>query len=56
MTPAGDMLNTFLYSAMTENIYMTICHGKVVYKNGVLLTIDEEKAKYEVKKRSLKLI
>ena len=56
MTPAGDMLNTFLYSAMTENIYMTICRGKVVYKNGVLLTIDEEKAKYEVNKRSLNII
>ncbi len=56
LTPAGDMLNAFLYSAMAENVYMTICHGKVVYKNGVLLTIDEEKVKYEVNKRSLNLI
>ena len=56
MTPAGDMLNTFVYSALPENIVMTMCRGKEVYRNGEFKTIDMEKAMYEVKTRSRKLI
>jgi hypothetical protein len=34
---------------------MTIVAGKVVYKNGVLLGIDEEKVVHEANKMALKL-
>ena len=56
MTPAGDMLNTFVYSALPENIVLTMCRGKEVYRNGEFKTIDMEKAMYEVKTRSKRLI
>jgi len=56
MTPAGDMLNTFVYSVLPENIVLTMCRGKEVYRNGDFKTIDMEKAMYEVRMRSKKLI
>ena len=56
MTPAGDMLNTFVYSVLPENIVLTMCRGKEVYRNGEFKTIDMEKAMYEVRMRSKKLI
>ena len=56
MTPAGDMLNTFVYSALPENIVLTMCRGKEVYRDGIFKTIDIEKAMYEVKTRSKRLV
>lgn len=56
MTPAGDMLNTFVYSALPENICLTMCRGKTLYRKGEFLTIDIEKVMHEVKTRSKRLL
>lgn len=48
--PYFDPADTFLFSANSSNVCMTMIDGNIVYENGKLLTIDEEKLKYDFTK------
>lgn len=45
MCPAFDMLANLVYSASGAEVVLTMCDGKVVYRDGVWPTIDVEKAR-----------
>ena len=45
MIPHFDLADAFLFSANASNVCMTMVDGKILYENGVLTTIDEEKLK-----------
>lgn len=44
--PYFDLADTFVFSANSSNVCMTMVDGKILYENGVLLTIDEENLKF----------
>jgi 5-methylthioadenosine/S-adenosylhomocysteine deaminase len=48
--PYFDLADAFLFSAGARNVYMTMVDGNILYENGVLLSIDEEKLKYDFSK------
>jgi 5-methylthioadenosine/S-adenosylhomocysteine deaminase len=48
--PYFDLADTFLFSANSSNVCMTMVDGNILYENGELLTIDEEKLKYDFNK------
>ncbi|MDR0885271.1 MAG: amidohydrolase [Clostridiales Family XIII bacterium] len=47
MSPVHDLLSNVVYSASNSLITMTMCDGKILYKDGEYLTLDIEKIKYE---------
>jgi hypothetical protein len=46
--PAHDIPSLLLYSAHGSDVVMTMVDGKILYENGVFLTIDFEKAKFDL--------
>ena len=50
MKPAHNMLVNLIYSANAADIVLTMCDGKVLYKDGEYLTIDVEKTIFECEK------
>lgn len=50
MTPVHDIATNLIYSASGADIVLTMCDGKVLYKDGEYLTIDIEKTKAEVRR------
>lgn len=48
--PYFDLADTFLFAANSANVCLTMVDGKILYENGVLLTIDEEKLKHDFAK------
>lgn len=50
MIPCLDPAALIVYSAGRQDVYMTVCDGKVLYKDGEFLTLDKEKIYYDVKK------
>ena len=44
MQPVHSLLNNLVWSADSGNICLTMCDGKVLYQDGMYLTIDVEKA------------
>ena len=48
LCPVHDMATNLIYSANGSDIVLTMCDGKVLYKDGEYKTIDIEKAKAEV--------
>ncbi len=55
MIPCLDPSALIVYSAGRSDVYMTVCDGKVLYKNGEYLTLDKEKIYYDVKKAVARL-
>lgn len=49
MWPVHDLITNIVYSASGNDIVLTMCDGKVLYKDGEYLTIDVEKAIAESK-------
>ena len=47
--PIYDYCDSFLYSANSSNVVMTMVDGKILYENGDYKTIDIEKIKYQFK-------
>jgi len=43
MRPVHDLVTNVVYSASGSDVVLTMCDGKVVYKDGIYLTIDIEK-------------
>lgn len=50
MLPCLEPAALVVYSAGRADVYMTVCDGKVLYKDGEFLTLDKEKIYYDVKK------
>ena len=48
MCPVHDMATNIVYSANGADVVMTMCDGKVLYKDGAWTTIDVEKAAADV--------
>ena len=55
LTPCHDLLSNILHAATAEDICMTMVDGEVLCEKGICLTIDVERAEYEVKKRAEKI-
>lgn len=47
--PVYDYCDSFLYSANSSNIVMTMVDGKILYENGEYKTLDVEKVKFQFK-------
>lgn len=47
--PATHLLNHLIYSAEGSDVCLTMCDGKVVYRDGEFPTIDLEKVNFEVR-------
>lgn len=48
MWPAHEMLNNVAYSASGSDVLLTMCDGKILYRDGVYKTIDLERVFHEV--------
>lgn len=48
--PMHDLRANIVYSAGSEDVYLTMVDGKIVYQNGEFKTADFEKIKYEAEK------
>ncbi len=48
--PVYNHCDSFLYSANSSNVVMTMVDGNILYENGEYKTIDIEKVKYDFKK------
>lgn len=56
MKPVHNLKNNIVYSANGGDVVLTMCDGKVLYRNGEYLTIDVEKAVYEVEQRTARIL
>lgn len=48
--PYFELADTFLFSSNSSNVCMTMVDGQILYENGELKTIDEEKLKFDFSK------
>ena len=55
LQPIYDEMASIIYSAQSSDICMTMVDGKILYKDGELITLDLEKIIYKVKSFSAKL-
>lgn len=56
MTPSTNLLNNLIYAASGYDTLLTMVDGKVLYENGEYPTIDLERVKYEVSRRTRRII
>lgn len=56
LKPVHSMLDNIVYSAQGSDVEMTICDGKLLYKNGEYYTIDIEKVEFETEKSRLRIL
>jgi 5-methylthioadenosine/S-adenosylhomocysteine deaminase len=56
MCPATSLLNNLVYSAKGSDVVLTMVDGAVLYKEGIWLTIDVEKAKYDTAAATRRII
>lgn len=56
MQPVHAMANNLVYSATGSDIIMTMVDGKVLYNKGEFLTMDAEKAIFQAKKATEKIL
>ncbi|MDR3592359.1 MAG: amidohydrolase [Negativicutes bacterium] len=54
--PRHDRLSLLTYAANAADVDTVLVDGKVLFASGKLTTIDEEKLKYEVQKRGMRLV
>lgn len=47
LQPVHDVLSNIIYSAQSDDICLNMIDGKVVYKDGLVLTLDTEKVIYQ---------
>lgn len=48
LIPCHDVVENLVYSARGTDVCLTMARGKVLYENGVFLTLDMDKIRYEV--------
>lgn len=56
MQPVHDLLNNIVYSASGNDVVMTMCDGKVLYRDGEYTTIDIERVCFEAKKNTERIL
>ncbi|MBO5516974.1 MAG: amidohydrolase [Firmicutes bacterium] len=56
MQPVHDVLNNVVWSGSNANIVLTMCDGRVLYKDGEFMTIDVEKAIAEANLATKKIL
>lgn len=56
LSPATDPLNNLIYAVNGFDTLLTMVDGKVLYQNGEYPTIDLERVKYEVSRRTRRII
>ncbi|MCL1964357.1 MAG: amidohydrolase [Firmicutes bacterium] len=56
MRPVHDMLHNVAYAASGSDIVLTMCDGKVLYKDGVYPTMDIERVVFEVEKSRKRVV
>ena len=56
MQPVHDALNNVVWSASNANVVLTMCDGRVLYKDGEFMTIDVEKAIAEANLATKKIL
>ena len=56
MHPVHDMLNHMVYSADGKDVCLTMCDGKVLYRDGMYLTLDIERTKAEAEAAKNKIL
>ena len=56
MQPVHNLLNNVVWSASNANVVLTMCDGRVLYKDGEFMTIDVEKAIAEANLATKKIL
>lgn len=56
LQPVHDVLSNIVFAAQSEDICLSMIDGKVVYKDGQLITLDQEKIIFEVNSRSKRIL
>ena len=56
MTPTHDMLNSLIYSADGKDVCLTMADGKVLYRDGIYMTLDIERTKAETEAAKNKIL
>ena len=54
--PIHDVLVNLVYSASGSDVVLTMVDGKVLYKDGECVKIDEEKVVFEVAKATKRIL
>ncbi len=55
LTPCLDVPALLVYSAQASDVWMTVCDGRELYRNGEYLTIDAERVYHDVREVTKKL-
>ena len=50
MYPVHNILNNIVYSASGNDVVLTMCDGKILYRDGEYMTIDIEKTVFEAQR------
>jgi len=56
MQPVHSMINNLVYSADGKDVCLTMCDGKVLYRDGEYTTIDVEETMHETEKARIKIL
>ena len=56
MAPATDVVANLVYSACGSDVVLTMCDGRVVYRDGIWPTVDVERAMREVERHTDRII
>ena len=56
MKPVHSMLDNLVYSADGEDVEMTVCDGKILYRNGEFTCFDIEEVEFEVEKSRKRIL
>ena len=54
--PRHNFMSMLIYAASSRDVDTVLCNGKVLMKQGEVLTLDEEKIKFEAAKAALDLV
>ena len=56
MCPTHDMLNSLIYSADGKDVLLTMADGKVLYRDGMYMTLDIERTRAETEAATRKIL
>ena len=56
LCPQHSLLSNIVFCARGSDVYMTLCRGRTLYRSGEWLTLDVERARYEVQNYAAPLI
>lgn len=56
LTPRHDLVANLVHSAKGSDVSHVICDGRLLYRQGELLTLDEERIKREAEQRAFRMV